>query len=68
VKAANILFTGPPRRGKSTLIECVVKEIKRPATGFFTRDITEKGNRVGFSIDTLDTRDKLFKKLVKSYT
>ena len=50
----NILLTGPPRSGKSTLIQKVVKKIKRPATGFFTRELREKGKRVGFLIDTLD--------------
>ena len=52
----NILFTGPPRCGKSTLIEKIVKRIDTPATGFFTREILESGKRVGFSINTLDNR------------
>jgi nucleoside-triphosphatase THEP1 len=52
--AINILVTGPPRSGKSTLIEEVVKKIKRPATGFFTRELRDKGKRVGFLIATLD--------------
>lgn len=50
----NILVTGPPRCGKSTLIEKVVGRIQRPMTGFFTREMREKGKRVGFSIMTLD--------------
>ncbi|MEJ2235594.1 MAG: nucleoside-triphosphatase [Syntrophobacterales bacterium] len=49
----NILVTGPPRSGKSTLIEKVVQSISRPATGFFTQELREKGRRVGFSITTL---------------
>ncbi len=49
----NILFTGPPRCGKSTLIEKIVAETKRPTTGFFTREIREHRRRVGFSINTL---------------
>ena len=52
--ANNILVTGPPRSGKSTLIEKVVHKINRPATGFFTQELKEKGKRVGFSINTLD--------------
>ena len=51
--AHNILVTGPPRSGKSTLIEKVVQEISRPATGFFTRELRQRGRRVGFSITTL---------------
>jgi nucleoside-triphosphatase len=53
----NIFFTGPPRCGKSTLIEKVVTGIHVPVTGFFTREIQEEGRRVGFSINTLDGRE-----------
>ncbi|UCD32942.1 MAG: hypothetical protein JSW04_11645 [Desulfobacterales bacterium] len=57
--AKKILFTGLPRSGKTTLIESLVKHIKSPATGFFTREIKEKGHRVGFSIHTLDGKQGL---------
>jgi nucleoside-triphosphatase len=57
--ATNILITGPPRSGKSTLIEKVVKKVKKPATGFFTRELREKGKRVGFLIETLDGKTGL---------
>ena len=50
----NILVTGPPRCGKSTLIEKLIVGIEKPMTGFFTREIREKGRRTGFSIMTLD--------------
>jgi nucleoside-triphosphatase THEP1 len=53
----NILITGPPRCGKSTVIEKVVERIDFPATGFFTREIREKDRRVGFSITTLDGKE-----------
>jgi nucleoside-triphosphatase len=53
VSVNNILVTGPPRSGKSTLIEKVVQRISRSATGFFTQELREKGRRVGFSITTL---------------
>ena len=55
----NILVTGPPRSGKSTLIEKVVQRISRPATGFFTQELREKGRRVGFSITTLEGKTGL---------
>ncbi|UCG14327.1 MAG: AAA family ATPase [Deltaproteobacteria bacterium] len=54
--AKNILVTGPPRSGKSTLIEKVVRRIDKPVTGFFTRELKERGRRVGFSITTMDGR------------
>ena len=50
----NVFVTGPPRCGKSTLIEKLVLGMEGPATGFFTREIREKGRRTGFSIMTLD--------------
>jgi nucleoside-triphosphatase len=53
----NILLTGPPRSGKSTLIEAVIERIKEPVTGFFTREMREGGERVGFSINTLKGRE-----------
>jgi nucleoside-triphosphatase len=53
----NIVVTGPPRIGKSTLIERIVSRIQRPLTGFFTREIREGGKRTGFSIVTLDGRE-----------
>ncbi|MBW2014691.1 MAG: AAA family ATPase [Deltaproteobacteria bacterium] len=56
MKAKNILFTGPPRCGKSTLIHKIVQKIDISATGFFTQEILEKGRRVGFSITTLDQK------------
>jgi nucleoside-triphosphatase THEP1 len=43
-----------PGCGKSTIIEKIVQRINRPSTGFFTREIRDKGRRVGFSITTLD--------------
>ena len=53
----NILITGPPGCGKSTLIEKVINRIEEPVGGFFTREIKERGIRVGFSINTLDGRE-----------
>jgi nucleoside-triphosphatase len=51
------LLTGPPRCGKSTVIEKLVKQIQRPVLGFLTREIKEKGRRVGFAIITLDGKE-----------
>jgi nucleoside-triphosphatase len=57
VPKKNILITGPPRSGKSTLIEAVIKRIQGPVTGFFTREIRDGGERVGFSINTVEGRE-----------
>ncbi|MBW2170611.1 MAG: AAA family ATPase [Deltaproteobacteria bacterium] len=50
-------MTGPPRCGKSTLMEKLIERIEKPTIGFFTRQITERGQRVGFSITTLDGKE-----------
>jgi len=55
----NILFTGPPGCEKTTLIKRIVKELPTPSTGFFTKEIREKGKRVGFTINTLDGKEAL---------
>ncbi|MBI4776865.1 MAG: NTPase [Deltaproteobacteria bacterium] len=52
----NVLVTGPPGIGKSTVIEKLLQRLGLPATGFFTREIREQGRRVGFSILTCDGR------------
>jgi len=57
MKIKNVLLAGPPRCGKSTVIEKLVQQIQRPVSGFFTREIKEKGRRVGFSITTLDGKE-----------
>jgi nucleoside-triphosphatase THEP1 len=55
--AKNFLVTGPPRCGKSTLIESIVRKVRGPLTGFFTREIVETGRRIGFKIITLDGKE-----------
>jgi len=51
-----VLVSGPPGSGKTTLIEKVIRAIHVPVTGFLTREIREKGGRVGFSIETTTGR------------
>jgi len=57
MKKSNILVTGPPGCGKSTVIEKVITRMEEPVGGFFTREIKESGRRVGFSITTVDGRE-----------
>lgn len=52
----HILLTGRPRTGKTTLIKRIVKELPC-AGGFYTEEITEAGQRVGFKIKTLDEKE-----------
>lgn len=49
-----ILLTGPSWCGKTTVVQKVVARFPGKATGFYTREVQEKGLRVGFEIVTLD--------------
>ncbi len=49
----NILITGLPGIGKTTLIQKVYKELEQIRTvGFFTQEIREKGTRKGFTLES----------------
>jgi nucleoside-triphosphatase THEP1 len=50
----NILITGLPGSGNTTLVEKIVRQLDVPVAGFITREVRQRGNRVGFSIDTID--------------
>ncbi len=49
----NILITGRPGVGKTTLIRQIIGELNLAATGFFTEEIRERGRRTGFRIQAL---------------
>lgn len=53
-KPPRILLTGPPQCGKTTVIRKVVELFPGRAAGFYTREVRERGGRVGFEIVTLD--------------
>lgn len=57
LKKKNILITGAPGVGKTTLIKKISQELKdsHPA-GFFTSEIRKKGIREGFELESLDGR------------
>lgn len=50
----NILLTGRPGVGKTTLIRKVIDLLNKRAGGFYTEEIREGGQRKGFKIRTLD--------------
>jgi len=50
----NLLITGRPGVGKTTVVEAVVAALPRTASGFFTRERRASGARRGFAIETLD--------------
>jgi nucleoside-triphosphatase len=55
-----LLLTGRPGCGKTTLIKCVVNKLALPAGGFYTAEIRERGQRVGFKLVTLDGEEAVF--------
>ena len=56
LKLLRILLTGPPRGGKTTVVQQVVARFPGRAGGFFTREVRQQGERVGFEMVTLDGR------------
>ncbi|XP_078155542.1 uncharacterized protein LOC144551458 isoform X1 [Carex rostrata] len=61
VPAKCILVTGPPGVGKTTLVMRVFESLKASQPhlsirGFFTREVREGSDRVGFEVVTLDGR------------
>lgn len=48
-----ILLTGSPGVGKSTIIQGLVDRLGPAAGGFYTRELRQAGQRVGFEIVTL---------------
>jgi len=54
-----ILLTGPPRCGKTTVVQKVVALFTGKAAGFYTREVRQAGRRQGFEIVTLDGKTAL---------
>ena len=52
----NILITAKPGTGKTTLIRKVAEALGDRAGGFYTGEIRQDGERIGFSLTTLDGR------------
>lgn len=52
----NILLTGAPSSGKTTVIKKVIAGLKLSANGFYTEEERIAGKRVGFLMKTLDGR------------
>ncbi len=52
---SNILLTGLPRIGKTTIIQKVISHLAQCA-GFYTEEIKEQNARAGFRLITMDNR------------
>lgn len=53
----NILITGKPGIGKTTLIKKIVENTSLPKGGFYTEEIRTAGKRTGFILKTFDGRE-----------
>ena len=51
-----LLLTGAPGVGKTTLLRRLLAEVSVPRGGFLTAEIREGGERLGFTLETLDGR------------
>lgn len=51
--AMNLLLTGHPGVGKTTIIRKLLEKLKLPAGGFYTEEIREDNVRQGFAVVTL---------------
>ena len=49
----NILLTGLPGSGKTTLINKIRKRLNLQAIGFVTNEVRDQGRRIGFNIETI---------------
>ncbi len=54
MKKKNIMISGMPGVGKTSLLKAVLSQLSLSAGGFISEELREKGERVGFSLKTLD--------------
>ena len=55
----NILITGLPRVGKTTLITSIHEELNKKVIGFVTEEIRESNRRTGFELKTFSGQNAL---------
>ena len=55
----NVLLTGRPGIGKTTLMKRLVEASSLAKGGFHTEEVRKEGQRVGFSLTTLDGKESM---------
>ncbi|MFQ6082393.1 MAG: NTPase [Candidatus Aminicenantia bacterium] len=56
----NLLVTGRPGCGKTTLIRKIIELFPEKCGGFFTQEIRDKGTRKGFKIQSIQGKEAIF--------
>jgi nucleoside-triphosphatase THEP1 len=56
MKRKNIMISGMPGVGKTSLLKAILSQLSLSAGGFISEEIREGRERVGFSLKTLDGR------------
>jgi nucleoside-triphosphatase len=57
---SNLLITGAPGVGKTTVLQSLLETIALPVRGFYTAEVREQGRRVGFALHTLEGDRHIF--------
>lgn len=59
---SNLLLSGPPRVGKTTLVQKIIRKLPKgvEVAGFFTEEIKEGGRRQGFKVITTEGTEGVF--------
>ena len=52
----NIILSGPPRIGKTTIVRAVISKLGENCAGFCTEEIVEQEGRVGFRLLTMQSK------------
>ncbi len=55
----NILVTGVPKSGKSTLVERALNDLDLSKRGFVTREVRENDQRIGFEVVTSEGQKRM---------
>lgn len=55
-----IVLTGEPGIGKTTIVKNLVKELKEKAKGFYTEEVRQNRQRIGFRVVNLNGNSKIF--------
>lgn len=59
-KIKNLFITGLPKNGKTTLIKEICKKYFGKVCGFFTEEIMENNERIGFKIINTENESEIF--------